>query len=187
MVCVLYLTFHKNMPDTFTFPYAPPPIKNFSNCEKRTPSLSSLYKMSVQEAHWSFRIIFSSFMICLLTPPLGGATYKEILKDLLSETHFFEIWVKKSTKMGVPGRKSPWGSPIYPNKPPDDLHRAFLVSKKSIFCEKTPQNCVTLGGQNFALAKKFLQSDKTPSKHPKNTSVHIRWGPRVEIYGFCSF
>ena len=60
-------------------------------------------------------------------PPLGGSTYKEILKDLLSKTHFFEISVKKPTKMGVPGRKSPWGSPIYPNKPPDDLHRAFLV------------------------------------------------------------
>ena len=54
---------------------------------------------------------------------VGGST-KGVL---LSKTHFFEISVKKSTKMGVPGRKSPWGSPIYPNKPPDDLHRAFLV------------------------------------------------------------
>ena len=71
---------------------------------------------------------------------LGGAT-KGVL---LSKTHFFEISVKKSTKMGVPGRKSPWGSPIYPNKPPDDLNRAFLVPKKWVFCEKTPQKCVTL-------------------------------------------
>ena len=71
---------------------------------------------------------------------VGGST-KGVL---LSKTHFFEISVKKPIKMGVPGRKSPWGSPIYPNKPPDDLHRAFLVSKKSIFCEKIPQNCVTL-------------------------------------------
>ena len=71
---------------------------------------------------------------------VGGAT-KGVL---LSKTHFFEISVKKSTKIGVPGRKSPWGSPIYPNKPPDDLHRAFLVPKKWVFCEKTPQKCVTL-------------------------------------------
>ena len=65
----------------------------------------------------------STNILFVCTLCLGGST-KGVL---LSKTHFFEISVKKPTKMGVPGRKSPWGSPIYPNKPPDDLHRAFLV------------------------------------------------------------
>ena len=77
----------------------------------------------------------------------GGGVGGSTKGVLLSKTHFFEISVKKPTKMGVPGRKSPWGSPIYPNKPPDDLHRAFLFRKKLIFCEKKAKNCVTFASR----------------------------------------
>ena len=46
----------------------------------------------------------------------------------------------------------------------------------------------TQWGQNATLTEKILQSDKNLSKHPKkNTSVHIRWGREMEIYGFTAF
>ena len=45
---------------------------------------------------------------------LGGSTYKEILKDLLSKTHFFGISVKKPLKWACLAANRPGDHPYIP-------------------------------------------------------------------------
>ena len=72
-------------------------------------------------------------------PPIGGATYKEILKDLLSETHFFEIWVKKSTKMGCLAANRPGDHPYIPINHLTTFTEHFLSQKNRFFVKKHPK------------------------------------------------
>ena len=109
------------------------PRTHRSRCCKPHPPLAFLgggkkkrWKVNMSHVHTSFK-------------KRGEGAGRGFTEGVLSKPYFifiyflffFEILVKKSTKVGVLGRKSPWGSPIYPT-----LTEHFLSQKKKKKKEK---------------------------------------------------